>query len=242
MLDNQFTHVISTISGEKLSNIARDDKGQKVLSHFQYTPSVTVMVVNLFFSDPEILPVHGFGYLIPRSVPYTENPERALGVVFDSDATIGQDGIGGTKVTVMLGGHWWDQWDTYPDEEEGACMAKTVMYRHLGIAKEPDAIRVALMKDCIPQYTVGHHDRLLKGAHQLSQAFGGRLRVAGNSYTGVGLNDCIRAAREGVKELACGAKGVGLAWFLSLQWEHLLETEQLRKKTWRYTGRPVTKS
>ncbi|KAL8797728.1 MAG: hypothetical protein Q9195_000080 [Heterodermia aff. obscurata] len=159
MLDNQFTHVISTISSEKLSNIVRDDTGRKVLSHFQSTPSVTVMVVNLFFSNSEILPVHGFGYLIPRSVPFTENPERALGVVFDSDATIGQDEIGGTKVTVMLGGHWWDQWDTYPDEDEGASMAKAVLRRHLGISTEPDAIRVALQKDCIPQYTVGHRSR-----------------------------------------------------------------------------------
>lgn len=197
------------------------------------------MVVNLFFSDPEILPVHGFGYLIPRSVPYAENPERALGVVFDSDATIGQDTIGGTKVTVMLGGHWWDQWDEYPDEGEGASMAKAVLRRHLGISTEPDAIRVALQKDCIPQYTVGHHDRLLNGSRQLDQAFGGRLRVAGNSYTGVGLNDCIRAAREGVKELACGVKGVGLAWFLSFQMiQYEVKTAGLSAKPWRTVGFP----
>ena len=195
------------------------------------------MVVNLFFSDPKILPVHGFGYLIPRSVPYAENPECALGVVFDSDATIGQDAIGGTKVTVMLGGHWWDQWDSYPDEGQGASMAKAVLRRHLGISTEPDAIRVALQKDCIPQYTVGHKGRLLNCSRQLDVAFGGRLRVAGNSYTGVGLNDCIRAARECVKELACGVKGaglgVGLAWFLSCQLEHQVRIADLSKKPWR---------
>lgn len=241
MLDNQFTHVISTISGEKLNNIARDGKGQKVLSYFQFTPSVTVMVVNLFFSNPEILPVHGFGYLIPRSVPFTENPERALGVVFDSDATIGQDSIGGTKVTVMLGGHWWDQWDTYPDEGEGASMAKAVLRRHLGISTEPDAIRVALQKDCIPQYTVGHQWRLSGGDSQLSRAFGGRLRIAGNSYTGVGLNDCIRAARECVKELACGVKGIGLYWSLGFSLEHRVRTEHLSKKPWR-VGPPLSEA
>ena len=243
MLANQFTHVISTISSEKLYNIARGDRGQEVLSYFQYTPSVTVMVVNLFFSDPEILPVHGFGYLIPRSVPYTKNPECALGVVFDSDATIGQDGIGGTKVTVMLGGHWWDQRDTYPDEDEGASMAKAVLRRHLGISTEPDAIRVALQKDCIPQYTVGHQDRLLNGSLQLLMAFDGRLRVAGNSYTGVGLNDCIRAARECVKELAKGVKGAGFAWSLSsFQFsEYEVMTEQLSRKPWRVAGLPTEK-
>jgi len=30
----------------------------------------------------------------------------------------------------------------------------------------------------------------------LLRHFGGRLKVAGNSYTGVGVNDCLMAARE----------------------------------------------
>ena len=232
MCEDQFTHVISTISGKTLSGIATGETGQQVLSCFQETPSVTVMVVNLYYSNPNILPVHGFGYLIPRSVPYTENPERALGVVFDSDATIGQDGIEGTKVTVMLGGHWWDEWDSYPDEEQGAQMAKSILHRHLGISVEPDAIRVALQKDCIPQYTVGHHDRLSRGSRQLEETFEGRLKVAGNSYTGVGLNDCVRAAREVVKELVNGVQGSGLSWHLANQAKILVKTADLQKKTW----------
>ena len=191
------------------------------------------MVVNLYFSNPDVLPVHGFGYLIPRSVPYKENPERALGVVFDSDATIGQDGAGGTKVTVMLGGHWWDEWDTYPDEDEGAQMAKAILGRHLGIFVEPDAIRVSLQRDCIPQYTVGHHSRLSRGSCQLEENFGGRLRVAGNSYTGVGLNDCVRAAREVVKELVDGVQGTGLSWHLTNKAKVRLKTVDLKNKPWR---------
>lgn len=167
------------------------------------TPAVTVMVVNLYFSDPSVLPVRGFGYLLPRSLPFEQNPERALGVVFDSDASIGQDDIPGTKVTVMLGGHWWDGWQAYPDEDMGANMAKSVLKRHLGISEIPRAIRVGLQKDCIPQYTVGHHRRMALG-HEALQEFQGRLRVAGSSYTGVGLNDCVRSARNVVASLVEG--------------------------------------
>ena len=171
------------------------------------------MVVNLFFSNPNILPVHGFGYLLPRSVPFEQNPERALGVVFDSDATIGQDDVPGTKVTVMLGGHWWDDFDAYPDEDEGASMAKALLKRHLGIYEEPRAIRVSLQRNCIPQYGVGHEARMEDASLRL-ESFKGRLRVAGNSYTGVGLNDCIRAARDVVKGLVDGTGTTGLESFV----------------------------
>jgi len=207
-----FSHVVSTITARTLHQVVRNENGNRMLYPFDEIPSVSVMVVNFFYSDPSILPVHGFGYLIPRSVPFEQNPERALGVVFDSDATIGLDDVPGTKVTVMLGGHWWDDWDAFPDEHEGAKMAKAVLRRHLGIIVEPDATRVSLQHNCIPQYTVGHRDRLEQGS-RLLESFKGRLRVAGNSYTGVGLNDCVRSAREVVRGLFNKEEKTGLQWF-----------------------------
>lgn len=176
------------------------------------THSVTVMVVNLYFSNPALLPVHGFGYLLPRSLQFQQNPEFGLGVVFDSDASIGQDSVPGTKVTIMIGGHWWDGWDGYPDEDEGASMAKAILKRHLGISEDPQAIRVGLQRNCIPQYTVGHHARMSQG-HQELQTFKGKLRVAGNSYTGVGLNDCVRAAKDVVTSLVKDERATGLESF-----------------------------
>ena len=206
-----YSHVISTISGKTLSELVQPPG---ILDDLARTPSVTVMVVNLFFSNPDLLLVHGFGYLLPRSLPFEQNPERALGVVFDSDATIGQDNVPGTKLTVMLGGHWWDGWNTYPDEEEGACMARAVLARHLKIMEEPQTIRVSLQKNCIPQYTVGHANRMWAASADLEHHFHGRLRVAGNSYTGVGLNDCVRAAKNVVSSLSdlptpVGTTGLG---------------------------------
>ncbi|KAL8848533.1 MAG: hypothetical protein Q9221_006422 [Calogaya cf. arnoldii] len=195
-----FTHVISTISSKALNNIVKPESSLSILSQ---TPSVTVMVVNLYYSNPSILPARGFGYLLPRSLDFYQNPERALGVVFDSDAAIGQDEIPGTKVTVMLGGHWWDGWVAYPDEEQGARMAKDILQRHLGVSEEPQAVHVGLQRDCIPQYTVGHHSRMAQ-AHEALKRFNGRLRVAGNSYNGVGLNDCVRSASEVVMGLVEG--------------------------------------
>lgn len=175
------------------------------------------MVVNLYFSQSNLLSVRGFGYLIPRTVPFEQNPELALGVVFDSDVSVGQDTVPGTKVTVMLGGHWWNDWDVYPDEEEGGRMARAVLERHLGITEEPQVVRVALQKNCIPQYTVGHEERMAATSHLLEK-FQGRLRVTGSSYTGVGLNECVRAAKNVVDGLVDGTGKTGLDSFVGRKW------------------------
>lgn len=168
------------------------------------------MVVNLFFRDPSVLPVSGFGYLIPRTIPYAQNPEFALGVVFDSGSSVGQDTVRGTKVTVMLGGHWWDDRDSYPDAEEGEAMAKAVLRRHLNIEAQPEKVLVSLHKDCIPQYTVGHTRRMRMAHAELWTAYRGRLIVAGSSYTGVGVNDCVAAALEVADTIAHHQESTGL--------------------------------
>ncbi|KAI9053818.1 hypothetical protein LZ554_002766 [Drepanopeziza brunnea f. sp. 'monogermtubi'] len=204
----KYTKAISTLSSRVLSTLTSTPMPTLAQTH-----SVTVMVVNLYYPDPHILPERGFGYLIPRSVPFEQNPECALGVVFDSDAVQGQDTASGTKVTVMLGGHWWDSFSTYPDEEEGVNMARAVLHRHLKITGKPVATRVSLQRECIPQYTVGHEKRLREAHLDLMTGFKGKLAVAGNSYTGVGLNDCVRAARDVVIGMKRGNVITGLENF-----------------------------
>jgi oxygen-dependent protoporphyrinogen oxidase len=158
--------------------------------------SVTVMVVSLYYSSSDLLPEPGFGYLIPRSIPFAQNPECALGVSFDSFSSVGQDTVSGTKVTVMLGGHWWDGFSSYPDNKEGVAMAKNVLRRHLGINIEPVQGRVGLKMDCIPQYHVGYNDTMNSLRSELISAFQGKLIVTGNAFTGVGVHDCVEGALD----------------------------------------------
>lgn len=190
-------------------------------------PSVTVCVVNLYFRTPHLLQtltppgglpsslgpagLRGFGYLIPNSVPFEQNPERALGVIFDSDiapdlyTTVPSEQLG-TRLTVMLGGHWWDGWSAFPDETEAEEMALSVLERHLGITEPPIAARATLQKNCIPQYVVGHSRNMARAHSALLSAFAGKVRVAGSWYTGVGVNDCVRAAWDVVKGLGSKAR------------------------------------
>lgn len=245
---HNYTHAISALSPWHLNQVTKTSSSPLVPT----IPSVTVMTVNLYFRTPG-LHEPGFGYLIPQATPFENNPERALGVVFDgayspSTADVNpsnwqsmsaqqlkdmredgrlinvndyawynmpevpniQDQVDtrGTKVTVMLGGHWWNDWPAFPDEQEGLAMARSVLERHLGITEEPEAWKVNLEKECIPQYTVGHEQRLKQAHNNIWRDYKGRLRVAGNWMMGVGANDCVRSAYEVVKNLSKDGTGL----------------------------------
>ncbi|KAI9742936.1 MAG: inner nuclear membrane protein enriched at telomere/subtelomere region, partial [Chaenotheca gracillima] len=76
----------------------------------------------------------------------------------------GQDTATGTKLTVMLGGHWWSEWtdSDYPSETEAIQMARTILERHLQITEEPETAKARLQKDASPQYEVGWRDHMAK--------------------------------------------------------------------------------
>jgi oxygen-dependent protoporphyrinogen oxidase len=166
--------------------------------------AVTAMVVNLYYPNPDLLPVEdGFGYLIPRSIPYEQNPECGLGVIFASSSSVGnstdpsagtihQDSAPGTKLTVMLGGHYWDGFEEYPDHDTAVKMARDMLKRHMNITDVPTVARSRLQKDAIPQYTVGHLDRMYRLSKTVRDEFKGSLVLAGNWYNGVGVGDCVK--------------------------------------------------
>lgn len=204
---HHFSHVVSTIGGSKLTAACSADLRN---SQLDQTPAVTVMVVNLYFKNPNLLKYPGFGYLIPRCLPFEQNPELALGVVFDTYSSVGMDTAEGTKLTVMFGGHYWDCWTSYPSKAEGEEMARKLLARHLKIHEEPHTVMVNLQRDCIPQYTVGHAARMQQAHNSLLSAYNGRVRVAGSWFTGVSFHDCTRAAFDVVMGLKEGKVGSGL--------------------------------
>jgi protoporphyrinogen/coproporphyrinogen III oxidase len=251
---DQFDYVIATISPSQLfSALQAPDVSvppssplARLLPRLECaTPAVNVMVVNLFYRNPNIVPVRGFGYLIPRSIPLEQNPERALGVIFSSESSHtheslekhpdlvqsrandpnlrpkSQDSVPGTKLTVMLGGHWWNGWSDsdFPDPETGIAMARSVLARHLGIHDDPAIAKARLQRDAIPQYPVGHPARMIELHHDLLAAFDGRLKVAGPGYHGPGINDAVFSACKSAYNIADAAnENTGLEAFENDGW------------------------
>ncbi|KAF8930960.1 hypothetical protein BGZ47_000296 [Haplosporangium gracile] len=198
-------------------------KLQKLLSkpypELTYNPSVTVAVVNLVYpADQARLASPGFGYLIPRSENSAVNHRGLLGVVFDSCAIPEQDkgeSQGKTlKLTAMIGGHMFNEalsqlasgsgsgastLDLSHKEDVNEFFAKTAMdavKKHLKIDVTPELVKVHIHRECIPQYLVGHLQRMQTLDQSLRKDFDGLLAVTGAGYLGVSVNDCIKNARE----------------------------------------------
>lgn len=201
VVKRHFSHVISTLPSRTLGSLLHagsdhsDQLGCKIDEVLASNGTVTVMVVNLWFADQKLLPVNGFGYLIPKDIAVDQNPELGLGVIFDSETLQGQDTIAGTKVTVMLGGHHWDGFhdEDLPDTVQAVEHAKALLNRHLKITVDPVATCATMRRNCIPQYHPGHLDRMRELRTALQDKYKGKLALAGSSYDGVGVSDCIRS-------------------------------------------------
>lgn len=185
--------VISTITAQDLASAANGS-----LQTLAKSESVDIMTVNLWFPEENIKPP-GTGYLIPGTVWPEVNPEHVLGVFFDSDVQArGPDEPAGTKLFVLMGGHYYKRpGASPPSEEEAIRQARAVLERHLGIARDMPCHAVArLAKNCIPQHYVGHQERMVEAHRELRDAYNGRLAVAGGSYTRIGTVAALRAAYD----------------------------------------------
>ncbi|KAI0852604.1 Protoporphyrinogen oxidase [Daldinia vernicosa] len=202
----QYDQVISTLFSKHLAELVQPKHS---LPSLEDTHAVTIMVVNLWFPNPDLLGDNrGFGYLVPTTTP--DNDECVLGVLFDSEIEM-RNNSPGTKLTVMLGGHYWDGWTHYPTEEMGRAMALQAVQRHLNIPVDEEPVSyVRLCRECLPQHYVGHHERMKAAHYDLLDVFKGHLTVAGPSYTSIGVMPAMRAGFEAAMRVA---RGRGPPWF-----------------------------
>lgn len=167
------------------------EKESPSLSHeMSQTPYASVAIANLGW-EQHVLPHEGFGYLVPFS-----EQQKILGVVFDSSVFPEQNsGNKQTRLTVMMGGMRHSEMIN-----ESPCKlqdnALHALKRHLGITAPPDAIHVTLARNAIPQYEVGHHERLVRIVQGINKTFPSRLTLLGSAWHGVAVNDCIAEAKR----------------------------------------------
>lgn len=218
---------MSTISSQHTARITN-----KKLPSLAETRSTSIWGVNLWYPQPEKLVPPGFGYLIPTTVPRELNPERALGVFFDHYVEGNPDG---TKLFVLLGGHYYDSGDVIPpaDENEAIAQAEAVVERHLGISRDLNHVAFAnLNHECIPQITVGHGDRMRAAARDLQRHFDGKLHLAGGSYTRPGLMGSLRAGFDVAREIVhpsdrlIGPHATGFPEYARIGWNQLPRSQR----------------
>ena len=140
--------------------------------------------------------LNGFGYLIPKK----EGCE-ILGTLWDSSIFTGRAPEGHIMLRSMMGGATTPEAIGLSDAE----VKKRTMgelKKIMGISAEPDFVRIFRHQRAIPQYVVGHADRLAAIDEQLKAHTG--LILTGNAFFGIGLNDCVNAANKaGEQVMSC---------------------------------------
>lgn len=155
-------------------------------------PYVDVVVINLHFDRDDLLKLPGFGFLVP---PSQNLP--ILGVIYDSCCF---DMDKSTVLTVMMGGQYFE--DRLGTFDENILYEKAIQQikNILKIEQKPCTVKVNIMHQCIPQYIIGHFDRIER-IIQYINVNDIPLKLCGSAYNGVGVNDVIFSAKEAVESI-----------------------------------------
>jgi len=150
-------------------------------------PYASMTVVCLGYEREKIShDLRGFGYLIPK-----EEGMNTLGTLWDSSIFENRAPTGKVLLRSMIGGACFPKYVRLPDQEiaqRTLADLKTIM----GIKLSPSFIRIFRHEKAIPQYVVGHSHRVTMLEDKLNSYPG--LFLTGNSFYGIGLNDCVAAA------------------------------------------------
>ncbi len=139
-------------------------------------------------------PLDGFGYLAVKREGLS-----ILGTLWDSSMFENRAPERCILLRSMMGGACFPGHIDLDDDE----VKRRVMLdikKTMGIDAEPDFSGIYRHRFAIPQYTVGHGERLATLSREIAKHEG--LFLTGNSYRGIGLNDCVAAAARTAEELA----------------------------------------
>jgi oxygen-dependent protoporphyrinogen oxidase len=146
-----------------------------------YASTVTLSVAYKLSDIPK--PLNAYGYIIPRAEgrsilactwTSTKFPHRA------------PDGYGLIRAFIGRAG---DDDVLNRTNDDLLRMVRDELRDVLGITAEPLLYRIFRWPQAMPQYTLGHLDRVAAIERRLAKHPG--VYVAGNAYRGIGLPDCI---------------------------------------------------
>jgi len=220
--------VISALPASSLAKVL-PPLSSSAISKLGQIEFANVAVCGLGWRRGGIIPqeLSGFGFLTPTKERSLRH--NILGAVFDSNAFPGQtesfaanrrtwrakpgssvspcsdsvspraDSVQESRISVMLGGaHWPDVINVGESHLED--IAIKAAQSLLGVSVRPSDIVVNIGKACIPQYNVGHKERVNGIELDIEKFFNGKVSVIGNSFNGVGVADTIsHAMRVGEK-------------------------------------------
>jgi len=171
-----------------------------LLNSIEYS-SAAVVVSGHQLGDIEH-PLDAFGLVIPA----IEN-RKVLAISFTSRKFPGRAPEGRVLLRTFVGGALQPEMLDQSDEEILNAV-RAELQSILGVSGEPDFMEVCRYERSMPQYHVGHCERVARIRELVAGHTG--LELAGNAYSGVGIPDCIlsgeSAAERLAEQLATGAE------------------------------------
>ena len=162
-----------------------------VLSSIPYASTATVTLAYRQSDLPR--PLDGYGYVIPR-----REGRRALACTWTSTKFPHRAPNGYALIRVFVGRA--GQEADIPWEEAGLLdLAREELGLTLGITSEPLVSRVFIWESAMPQYNLGHPEKLGQIDAALEKYPG--LALAGNGYRGIGIPDCIHSGEMAVQKI-----------------------------------------
>jgi oxygen-dependent protoporphyrinogen oxidase len=157
-------------------------------------PAAPLAVVCLGYETARLdRPLDGFGFLVPRG-----EGVGILGALWDSSIYPGRAPAGRSLVRVMSGGAH-DRSVVTLDDDTLVERTRADLHTTMQLGIEPVFTRVFRHPAGIPQYTVGHLERLSAIDRRVAAHPG--LVLAGNSYRGVSINACVADARSRAEQV-----------------------------------------
>jgi oxygen-dependent protoporphyrinogen oxidase len=164
----------------------------QILETFSYPP---LAVCCLGYQRGKIRhDLNGFGFLVP-----SRERRKILGTLWDGSIFPNRAPEGYVMLRTMVGGARAADC-AVEDQEKLADMVRGELTGIMGIDAAPDFIRAFRHEKSIPQYTLGHAQRL-QAIDQLLQKHP-NLILTGNAFRGVALNDCVANAYHIADSLA----------------------------------------
>ncbi len=130
-------------------------------------------------------PLDGFGFVVPA----VENRQILAGS-FSSVKYPGRAAVDRVLIRVFVGGALQGELAELPRDELIAA-AHRELAELIGVRGEPEMTHVMRWHGAMPQYHVGHLDRVAQIEARVAALSG--LELAGNAYRGVGVPQCIHS-------------------------------------------------
>jgi oxygen-dependent protoporphyrinogen oxidase len=169
--------------------------GSKLAAELRAIEHASTAVICLGYRRSQIEhPLDGFGCVIPAI-----ESRQILAASFASVKFPGRAAADRVLIRVFIGGALQPELLTR-DDDELVRLASRELSELMGAHGEPEVTAVARWPRAMPQYHVGHLDRVTRIEAAASTMPG--LQLAGSAYHGVGIPHCIHSGRQAAERVA----------------------------------------